>query len=327
VDRFTNWLDRLKGPTWVYYVAAGTVLVAFELLVQWREGAYRQGFLPFHIFLFAGPVIPVAVIHYLKRVAGASVDRFRAASRAGDLTEAKYRLTTLPAGPTFVANLTVTAIFVLSLLLRPPQITQARVVLTPPAVAAIAPYQLLAVWTFSAFLYFLVHELRTVRRLLARETAVDIYRPAPLYAFSPLTARTAAIVVLVSLAWSSGQGSLDVTWLLVSVFVVSLGMAIFVWPLWGAHGLLVAEKKRALDENAARFKAAAADLHRRTDAGNYQRADDMNKTLASLEIERATLARVPTWPWQPETIRGLLAALILPVVIWLIQYGLQRILQ
>jgi hypothetical protein len=327
VDRFTNWLDRLRGPTWVYYVAAGAALVALELLVQWREGAYSQGFLPFHIFLFAGPVINLALLHYLKRVAGASFDRFRAASRTGDLTEANYRLTTMPAGPTLVASLAGTALFVLSILLRPPQITQARVVLTPTAVAVVAPYQLLAVWIFSAFLYFLVHELRTVRRLLARETAVDIYQPAPLYAFSPLTARTAAILVLLAFAWSAGQGPPDVTWLLISVFVVSLGMALFVWPLWGAHRLLVAEKNRAIDENAARFKAAAADLHRRTDAGNYQRMDDMNKTLASLEIERTTLARVPTWPWQPATLRGLLAALVLPVVIWLIQYALQKILQ
>jgi hypothetical protein len=62
-----------------YYVCRAA-LVGFGF-VQWREGAYRQGFLPFHL-LFAGPVTIMAVIHYLKCAAGASVDQFQAS--AGD---------------------------------------------------------------------------------------------------------------------------------------------------------------------------------------------------------------------------------------------------
>jgi hypothetical protein len=54
--------------------------------------------------------------------------------------------------------------------------------------------------------------------------------------------------------------------------------------------------------------------------------DDMNKALASLETERNLLTRIPTWAWQPEALRGLVVALVLPLVLWLVQALLQRLL-
>ncbi len=101
---------------------------------------------------------------------------------------------------------------------------------------------------------------------------------------------------------------------------------IFAWPLLGIHRRLVAEKRKALAESARRFEAAVAELHQRVDKKAMTKMDDLNKTLASLELERAALQRIPTWPWDPGTLRGLAATLVLPLVIWLVQYILQRVL-
>jgi hypothetical protein len=46
--------------------------------------------------------------------------------------------------------------------------------------------------------------------------------------------------------------------------------------------------------------------------------------VATLEIEQNVLRRIPTWPWQPGAVRGLLAALFLPVAVWAIQLFLGR---
>jgi len=46
--------------------------------------------------------------------------------------------------------------------------------------------------------------------------------------------------------------------------------------------------------------------------------------IASLDLERATLNKIPTWPWEPGSIRGVVAALLLPLGIWLIQNLLTR---
>ena len=52
--------------------------------------------------------------------------------------------------------------------------------------------------------------------------------------------------------------------------------------------------------------------------------DDLSKALASLEIERASLERVPTWPWERGTLRSLVAALLLPLILWLAQAFLEK---
>ena len=54
--------------------------------------------------------------------------------------------------------------------------------------------------------------------------------------------------------------------------------------------------------------------------------DNLNKAMASLEIEYTAIKRISTWPWNPETPRLVLAALLFPVVVWLTQWVLQHVL-
>ncbi len=70
-------------------------------------------------------------------------------------------------------------------------------------------------------------------------------------------------------------------------------------------------------------RAALAELHERVDSGDLQGVEDLNSAIASLEIERQALSRIPTWPWQPETVRLLATALVLPLVLLLAQVVLQ----
>ncbi len=97
-------------------------------------------------------------------------------------------------------------------------------------------------------------------------------------------------------------------------------------PLWGLHRQLDAEKVSVLNENGQHFETAIATLHRDVDAGNLENTTRLKDTLTGSEIERNLLHKIPTWPWQPETLRGLITALLLPVVAFLIQYVLQRLL-
>ena len=62
------------------------------------------------------------------------------------------------------------------------------------------------------------------------------------------------------------------------------------------------------------------------DRNELTRMDDLNKALASLEIERGALERVPTWPWERRTLRSLITAIVIPLLIWTIQAILQRYL-
>ncbi len=45
-----------------------------------------------------------------------------------------------------------------------------------------------------------------------------------------------------------------------------------------------------------------------------------------MEARQTALSKVPTWLWQPETVRWLVTALVLPLALWIAQYVLQRVL-
>ena len=68
------------------------------------------------------------------------------------------------------------------------------------------------------------------------------------------------------------------------------------------------------------------ELLRRMDEGRLEGMGDLSEAIASLETEQNVLKGIPTWPWQPETVRSLITALLLPLGLWVAQYVLQRIL-
>ena len=82
----------------------------------------------------------------------------------------------------------------------------------------------------------------------------------------------------------------------------------------------------ASSSRAQRLDTALRDLARRNETGDLGEADAVNKNINSLLAERDVLARTPTWPWAPETLRGFSTALALPIVLWLVFRLLERVL-
>jgi hypothetical protein len=53
--------------------------------------------------------------------------------------------------------------------------------------------------------------------------------------------------------------------------------------------------------------------------------DALNHATEALVRERDVLDKIPTWPWQPDTIRWLGTALLLPIIVWTITRVLERL--
>ena len=52
VDRLTDWVARLPGSSWIYYLGLGVVLLLLPSSVFWMEGVGSIGmFHPVHVFL------------------------------------------------------------------------------------------------------------------------------------------------------------------------------------------------------------------------------------------------------------------------------------
>ena len=108
------------------------------------------------------------------------------------------------------------------------------------------------------------------------------------------------------------------------ILQVVLAVAAFVLPLWFVHRRLLAEKRRLLSEHNQRLEATVKHLHHSIDGNELSEMDPLNKAVISLNVERDILHSIPTWPWRSGTLTGFLSALVLPIVLFLIQYGIQK---
>jgi hypothetical protein len=351
-DRLARRIDRLPGPTWLAYLLLGVAGILVQTGFQMLAGAYHPGkYLVFHLWLGAQFAYLLGLMHLLDRSAAAALDTFRPvlelprrsrsgpAAKASSLEELRYRLMTLPPRQTAWASLAgvLLGLVIPLLVFRAPgtaaysltaSLAFGRLSPWPGAVTAFLIQVAFTQAVAGVLIYHSVHQLREISRIYLTFARLNLYRLQPLYAFSVPAALTSGGLILYNYAWFAAAPEL-----LAQPFAIALGSffaiitaVIFAWPLLGIHRRLVAEKKRCLAENAHRFEAAVAELHQRVDKKAITHMDDLNKTLGSLEIERAALQRIPTWPWEAGTLRGVVAALVLPIVIWLIQYVLQMVL-
>lgn len=333
IDAFFAWMTALPGPTWLAYamLVVPSVLVANAAL--WLSGLRPWGVLePVQVFWGTWGVLLVAATHHLRNVAGDAFDRFRVALGDGvdDAERARYELTVTPATPVLV--LTVVALVLTPLYyLAAPEASQV-VGLTPIGLVPRTASEGITTIFFLAITLQAVRQLRAVGRLHAVATGVDVFRPAPLHAFSRLTAQTGIVLtvfisvgILASPDALGAEGAL-LLWLPWLVGIPLFAAIVFVVPLLGMHRRLEDEKERFEAAADGRMRALLGELNEAIDARAADRVAALDATISALRHEREILARLPTWPWSTVTIRGFGSALLLPIALFLIQRYLGAIL-
>lgn len=335
-DRFTHWLEGLPGSILVYYLVGAALSVGIYVTVQASQGAYAEsGFFAWHIFLALQPLIVLVWIHYLDKSALIALERFSPAVKSGQdvIDDARYRLTTLPAAPTLVATFVGVLFYVL--LYGRTSAQQSPVLHLSTSLLSmitIAIYFVLMWGLLGIAIYHTFHQITVIRNLFSNHTDADPYNPEPLYAFSGVTGRTAVILLLISYGWilllkQTGLMQSDpVTALSVNGSFAAFSLFIFAWPLWGAHQLLVEAKKDAMTANSELLRSAVEALHTMVRKKEVDPVDNWHKALDALEVERKRIEKLPTWPWRPEALQGLLAAVVIPIIIWVAQFLLERFL-
>jgi hypothetical protein len=334
VDRLTDWSERRRGPAWIVYAGLGAALVALETAVKFADGTYPAHFHHWHLILALTGVGFLALIHWLDRAAARALAAFRPAMTADEATVARlaYELTTLPAVPVLRFSTVWCAASLLLIVSTPAARLQALATFTSPlSVVVEMGLWVIIWWSGGTLVYHTVHQLRLVSRLLTTHTRIDLFALHPLYAFSGLTAGTAASLVLTVYAFTSvtpdaliGAGA--PLYLIAALILVVLAVGTFVWPLWGVHRLLVAEKARWQGGLGQRLQATILDLQHRIDAGDLAGMDRLKDAMDAAVIAKKEVDAIPTWPWPPGTVRNLGGALLLPILLWLIFRLLERLL-
>jgi hypothetical protein len=270
------------------------------------------------------------LIHYLDHVARDALETFRPAMDVTEeeISDLRYRLTVVPARGAAIL-LVAAGLWTIEAYLFQAE-AEGIVGLSPLALAVRGPFEALTTAIILVTLYHTLRQLRLVGRIHAQARRIDLYQPAPLYAFSKLTARTGmGIFLLLVPSFVFIPGSVTFLDYLVMAGwftgLLAISSAAFVLPLQGMHGRIAAEKQRLEAEVGRRLTSATATLHRAVDEGDLSTADALNKTLSSLIAERDLVHKLPTWPWQPGTVGAFVTAILLPIGLWLATRLLERV--
>jgi hypothetical protein len=182
---------------------------------------------------------------------------------------------------------------------------------------------MLALWfTNGLFVYHTIHQLNLVNAIITNLAVVHPFHQRELFAFSGFSARTGVGIMVITPLWIIfDPGPIS---LVICIVFAIFGLTAFIYPLLGVHRMLVKEKDRLLDENGKQVERAIASLTTKLDAEGMTDLNIIDQSLSSLEKARQQIERISTWPWKGETFRQLITAIILPTLIWIIQYLLTK---
>jgi hypothetical protein len=331
VDRLNDWVRQLPAPEWVFYAALGLGLMLIQMLFLWLDGGLQfDALLP--VIIFNGLAIPyeLALIQLLDNQAVTALDTMRPALTITEpqIDRFRYRLSTMPSRATYIAGLTLVVFLILT----------ERLGSVPIRYEALEHLLIFSVvfqvidkgtaFVAGALIYHTIVQLRLVNTIYSDHTRINLYDLRPLYAFSRLTASTAAALVLMTYGWMWLNPELlkDAVGLAGTASFTALAVGVFVWPLVGAHRLMEAEKGSLLGEIDRQFEAVFAQFNQRLRDGDHSATDALNGTIVSLEIQQRKIEAIPTWPWRPETVRSVLTAIGLPLAVRVLQLIVEQAL-
>jgi hypothetical protein len=270
----------------------------------------------------------LALTRYLDGATEAALRNFRPALEISDeeYTELRYRLITAPARPTLLCSLVGVAVAVLII-----PFMQEWLMLLGSGTGRLTfvftlGFNSLMLGIAGAVVYHIIHQLRLVSHIYASQAIVNLFALSPLYAFSSVTSKTAVGLIIYTSMWfaTAPEFMFQPVGIGFAIFFSVVTIVTFVWPLQGIYRRLVEEKQRLLRESSQLLEATLTDLHGRVKAGELHNVDELHVTMASLEIEQSVLTRIPTWPWRSETLRGFITALLLPLLLFVLQFVLEH---
>ena len=335
VNRLLSWVDRLPGPAWVFYLVAMVGVSLIRHAFRWIDGTIPAGSLDLNLATEAPfLVFTLAAQHYLNATARRALREFRPALQLDDSEYAtlEYKLTNDPARACLITSL-IAAVLGLLYLIRIPAgfgISSRSSLVTYLLTAA---HTMLISALFFVFIYHILRQLRLVAAIHAMAKQFNLFQLSPVYAFSSLTARTGlAMLLYINYSYliyfylvvpGTPPGVVEYGAL---GFMFLVALACFVLPLNGIHQRLMDEKSRLLAEVNRMIELTISALHQRVGEGQYEGMLGLQNALGGLRAERDMIEKISTWPWRPETLRGFLSAVGLPILLYLATRVLGRFL-
>lgn len=325
IDRFNCWVGGLPIREWVFHGGLGLGLILIQVLFLWLDGGLAKAEVLLPVIIFNGlfTPFPLALIHLLDNQAVTALNSMRPTLEMTEpgFDEFQYKLSNMPSGGTMIAGLTM---LVFAILME-------QLWIAPVRFAALEQLPVFAIvfhivdkspaFVLGPLIYHTIRQLRLVNTINANYVRISLFNLGPLQAFSKLTASTAVGLLVGMYGWMLINPELltdPVSLGFVGALTI-LAVAVFVWPLFGAHRLMEMEKARMLHDIDFHFEAVFSKFDQRLRDDDYAAIERLNATIASLEIQHKRITVIPTWPWRPETGRWALTAIALPLILTILQ--------
>jgi hypothetical protein len=316
-------------PAWAVYAALGLGLILFQLVLLWWEGGMQQTTL-LPVIVFNALVVPyiVALVHLLDHQAVGALDSMRPALTITDrqYDDLRRKLSTMPSRATMGVAVILIAFLLFTEWMGNVPVRYAALDDLPVFRIVYHVIDKGVAFVFGPFFYHTIVQLRLVNTIYTKHTRINLFDMKPLYAFSKLTATTAAGLIIPVHGWMLINPDLlsDPLGLGMTVLITILAVLAFVWPLVGAHRLMEAEKERLLHDLDLRFEGVFAVFNQRLRDDDLEGTEGLNGTINSLEIQHTKIKAIPTWPWRADTFRSVLSAIVLPLVLRILQFLVDR---
>ncbi len=328
VDRITEFVQRQPIPYGLTYLLLFILQSAVFLVFSWKDGwlpafEFQPIVLLFPFWLWG----PLAIVTYLDSLSHRVLSDFAPLLNlpAEGKRRLEYEFATMARGSVLLSAVAWSGIYFLFWYLA---IRHSTMVyrLGPLATWLAVVQGFVSFSVGSAIYYHSVRQLRLVSRTVGMVGQFDLFRLDPVYAFSLLTSRTGICwVVLVTMTLLIAPLEVGtVPGVSMLILQIALAMGAFVLPLRIVNRRLVSEKRRQLAELDQRVKATLARLHQHVDENSLEEVSKLNDVLKGLTTEREILTRIPTWPWRPGLFAGFVSIIVLPIVLFFIQFGLGR---
>jgi hypothetical protein len=330
-NRFSTWVGELTGSSLVYYLGLWAGLTLLQILALWAEGADPvETFQVPQAFLAGAAAFMAGMFRYFNLRAARALAIIQPALTLDDegYQALEFRLTRLPLGrPLLAAALSVAILFMNETivgmywpeLLRPYAFSS----------SVFRGTYYLCWGFFGIFVYQSLHRLKWINQIYSQHTRINLLFKSPLYALSNLAALTAGSITVLPLGFLISSNLTDISLLdpatiITVVLIQVVAFLSFLWPQLGIQRLQRAEKDRLLEEALQRYQKLFQELHKRIDEGQFDSSPNLTDMIITLEKEIAKIEGIPIWPWEPETMRWLLTALVLPIGFMILQLILQR---
>jgi hypothetical protein len=336
-DKFSTWVGKLPGPSWVYYLGFGIFLLVVGAIIQLVDTSQQSvEFPPTSLISIFQIVYVLTLLDFLDKRAASSLEEFRPILKADDsqYMSLKTRLTTRPSRPVMLASIIFALVFgslgIISMNFLPVQTADSTFSVFT-GVFTKSPFGYYSVivgallWMINGiFIYRTFHQIRTIDFIYTHQADINLFQQTELYAFSKVSASIAIGLVLTSPVWMIIDPGLITMG--INIFFAILAIFIFVSPLLGVHSLLKRQKDELAKDSNSKKEALIRELFDRLEKNDFDQIEKLEKALSSLGKAENEIKKISTWPWQTDTLRQMIGALLLPITIWIIQYFLSKLL-